>query len=100
VTWAGVLIGSAGCYALKVLGVSVPRRVLDHPRVQRVADLLPIAMLAALAATQTLATGHHLGVDARAAGVAVALVAIRFRAPFIVVVTLAAAVSAVVRVAS
>jgi hypothetical protein len=99
-TWAGVVFGAAGCYALKALGLSVPRRVLDHPRVQHVAALLPVALLAALAATQTFADGRDLVVDARAAGVAVALVAIRLRAPFIVVVVLAAATSAAVRAIS
>jgi hypothetical protein len=100
VIWLGVALGSVGCYALKAAGVSVPRRVLDHPRVQHVADLLPVALLAALAATQTFADGRHLGIDARAVGIAVALVAIRLRAPFIVVVALAAATSALVRVIS
>jgi uncharacterized membrane protein len=97
VIWAGVLLGSVGCYALKLLGLSVPRRALDHPRVQRVADLLPVALLAALAATQTFAHGTHLVIDARAAGVAAALVAIRARAPFILSVALAAATTALVR---
>jgi uncharacterized membrane protein len=98
-TWIGIAAGSAGCYVLKLLGLSVPRRTLDHPRVQQVASLLPVALLAALAAVQTFATRHDLVVDARAAGVLVALVAIRFRAPFIVVVVLAAAVSALVHAA-
>jgi uncharacterized membrane protein len=97
VIWAGVLIGAAGCYVTKLLGLSVPRRLLDHPRVQRVADILPIALLAALAAIQTFADGRDLTIDARVAGVGVALVAIRLRAPFIVVVTLAAAVTALAR---
>jgi hypothetical protein len=96
-TWAGILIGAVGCYASKLLGLSVPRRVLEHPRVQRVADLLPIAMLAALAAIQTFADGHDLVIDARVVGVGVALVAIKLRAPFIVVVVLAAATTAAVR---
>jgi uncharacterized membrane protein len=97
VIWAGILLGAVGCYATKLLGLSVPRRALEHPRVQRVADLLPIAMLAALAATQTFATGHDLVLDARVIGVAVAIVAIKLRAPFIVVVVLAAVTTAVVR---
>jgi uncharacterized membrane protein len=97
VIWAGVLAGAVGCYLTKLLGLSLPRRVLDHPRVQRVADLLPIALLAALAAIQTFADGRSLTIDARAAGVAAGLVAIRSRAPFIVVVAIAAAVTALVR---
>jgi hypothetical protein len=95
--WTAVLVGAAGCYALKLAGLSVPRRVLDDRRVQRVAAMLPVALLAALAATQTLADGRHLALDARAVGVAAAVVAIWRRAPFLLVVGVAAATSALVR---
>ena len=30
--WLAVLVGSAGCYALKLAGLSMPRRVLGNPR--------------------------------------------------------------------
>ena len=43
-----ILLAAAGCYALKLAGLSVPQRVLDGARVQRVALLLPVALLAAL----------------------------------------------------
>jgi hypothetical protein len=96
--WAGVLLGAVGCYGLKALGLLVPRRVVDHPQARHIADLLPIALLAALTVTQTFSDGKDLVVDARVVGVAVALVAIKLRAPFLVVVVLASAVTAVVRV--
>jgi hypothetical protein len=56
-----------------------------------------VALLAALAAVQTFATGTSLVIDARAAGVAVAVVALLLRAPFIVVVVAAAATAALLR---
>jgi branched-subunit amino acid transport protein len=84
--WAAVLAGSVGCYVLKLAGVSVPQRVLADPRVRRIGALPPVALLSALVATQTVATGHDLTVDARAAGLAVAAVAVLGRAPFLVVV--------------
>src|SRR5690606_19505572 len=46
--WPAVLVASAGCYLLKVAGLSVPERWLADRRVQRVAGLLPVALLAAL----------------------------------------------------
>lgn len=95
--WTAVLVGSLGCYLLKLAGMSVPRRVLEDARVQRVAIVLPVSLLAALAATQTFADGRSLTIDARAAGVAVALVAIWRRLPFLVVVGLAAATTALLR---
>ena len=49
--WATTLAASVGCYGLKLAGVSLPASLLSHPRVQRIAGLLPIAMLSALVVT-------------------------------------------------
>ncbi|HSK22263.1 MAG TPA: AzlD domain-containing protein [Egicoccus sp.] len=95
--WVAVLAGSAGCYAIKLAGLSVPDRILEHPRMQRVAAMLPVALLAALVAVQTLADGSRLVLDARVAGVAVAIVAVRLRAPFLVVVLAATLTTALLR---
>jgi branched-subunit amino acid transport protein len=92
-----VLATVVGCYLLKLAGYSLPPRVHEHPVVRRVADLLPVALLAALIGVQTFTSGHHIVIDARAAGVGAAAVAILLRAPFVVVVVLAAAVTAGVR---
>lgn len=95
--WTAVLLGSAGCYLLKLAGLSVPRRLLADPRVRRIAEMLPIALLATLVALQTLTTGTRLGLDARAAGVGAAFIAVLARAPFLVVVATAVAITALVR---
>jgi len=97
--WPLVLIASAGCFALKLAGHSVPQTVLGRPRVRRVAALLPVALLAALVAVQTLSSGQALVIDARLAGVAVAAVALVLRAPFLVVVMVAGVVAAGLRYA-
>jgi len=96
-TWAGVLAASAACYALKLAGLSLPQRLLENARVQRTVPLIPVALLAALVATQTFSTGHHLVLDVRAAAILVALVAVLLRAPFLVVVAAAAATAALLR---
>jgi branched-subunit amino acid transport protein AzlD len=96
-TWQAVLLASAGCFALKVLGWSVPSRVLENDRVRRTAVLLPVALLGALVVVQAFASGRHLVLDARAAGLAVAAVAVLLRAPFLLVVALAAATAALLR---
>lgn len=95
--WLAVLVGSVGCYLTKLLGLSMPRRVLDDPRVRRAAELLPVALLAALIVTQTFTTGRHVGIDARGAGVAAGALAVLARAPFLVVIAVACAVAAGVR---
>ncbi|HEY9350931.1 MAG TPA: AzlD domain-containing protein [Acidothermales bacterium] len=96
-TWAAILVTAAGCYALKLAGLSIPERVLATPIVQRIAAFLPVALLAALVAVQTFATGSEVQVDARLAGVAAAVVALLLRAPFLVVVAVAAVVAAALR---
>jgi branched-subunit amino acid transport protein len=97
VTWTALLVAGVGCYLLKLAGLSVPARVLDHPVVERVADLIPVALLAALVAVQTFASGSALVIDARALGLAFAVVALLLRAPFLVVVFGAALVAALAR---
>lgn len=99
-SWTAILVSSAGCYLLKLLGLSVPQRLLEHSVVARVAALVPIALLAALAAVQTFADGTRLMVDARLAGVAAGVLALLLRAPFLVVVVVAAATAALVRLVS
>jgi branched chain amino acid efflux pump len=95
--WAGVLAASVACYGLKLAGLSLPQRWLTDPRVQKIAPLIPIALLGALVATQTFSTGRHLVLDVRVAALAVAIVAVLLRAPFLVVVAAAAATAALLR---
>ena len=95
--WAPVLVASVACYLIKLSGFVLPQRFLQGARIQRTVPLLPVALLAALIATNTFSTGTHLVLDARAAALAVAGIAVVFRAPFLVVVAAAAATAALVR---
>jgi uncharacterized membrane protein len=95
--WAGLLAAAGACFLLKLAGLSLPQRWLQNPRIQQTVPLLPVALLAALVATQTFSSGHHLVLDVRAAALAVALIAVLLRAPFLVVVTAAAATAALLR---
>ena len=95
--WAPLLAACAACYAIKLAGLSLPQRILEGPRVQRIIPLLPVALLAALVATQTFASGRHLVLDVRAASLAVAVIAVLLRAPFLVVVVAGAATAALLR---
>ena len=96
--WATVLIGSLGCYLLKLAGLSVPAAWVEQPWVARVVDFVPAALLAALVAVQAVASGNDLVLDGRLVGLAVAAVALALRAPFIVVLLLAGAAGALVHV--
>ncbi|MCW2798151.1 AzlD domain-containing protein [Nocardioides sp.] len=95
--WTAVLLAALGCYLLKLGGLSVPPRVLERPVVERVADLIPVALLAALVAVQVVGRGHDLVLDARAAGLVVAVALLLLRAPFLLVVFGAALAAALLR---
>lgn len=96
--WTAVLLSCGLAYALKLAGFLIPPHALDGPVVSRVVRLLPVALLAALVAVQAfVGDGGALTLDARAAGLAVALVALALRAPFLVVVIAAAVTAAVLR---
>ena len=98
--WATVVVGSLGCYLLKLAGLSVPAAWVEQPWVARVVDFVPAALLAALVAVQALAAGNDLVLDGRLVGLAMAAVALALRAPFIVVLVLAGAVGALVHAAT
>jgi branched-subunit amino acid transport protein len=95
--WFAVLAGAAGCYALKYIGSIIPAHVLEQPTVKKVVLLLPISLLSALVAVQTFATSQSLVVDARVPALVAATVALKFKAPFIFVVLIAAAMAAALR---
>jgi branched chain amino acid efflux pump len=97
IIWLAIIAGTVTCYLFKLAGLSLPERLLDSPRIRRSAALLPVALLAALTAIQTVATGSHLVIDARLAGVAAGAVALLLRAPFLVVVAVAAGTAALIR---
>ncbi len=68
VSWAAILALAAGTYAMKAAGpVLLGGRRLPA-RLERVANLLPVAMFAALVVVETFAEGGELTLDARAAG--------------------------------
>jgi uncharacterized membrane protein len=95
--WAGLLVASAACYALKLAGLSLPQAWMQDARIQRTVPLLPVALLSALIAILTFSTGHQIVLDVRAAALAVAAIAVLLRAPFLVVVAAAAATAALLR---
>lgn len=95
--WLIVIVASLACLALKLVGYMVPPTILDKPTPSRVANLLTVALLSALVAVQTLAVGASLQLDARVPAVIVAVVLFALRVPFVIVVILAAATAALIR---
>ncbi len=96
--WATILAASFGCFGLKLAGVSLPQSVLANPRVQRIAGLLPVAMLSALVASGLFSSGRHYTVDWHLiAGVVAGGVALWRGRSLVVVFAIAIAVTALVR---
>lgn len=95
--WLIVIVASLSCLALKFAGFLVPASFLDRPAPARIANLLTVALLAALIAVQTLGSGSRIVLDARLPALAVAAVLLHFRVPFIVVVVAAAVTAALIR---
>lgn len=102
-SWWVIAVMAVGSFGCKALGVGVLARAGEEQATGRLAwlpaaaALIPPALFAALIAVQTLETDGGLQLDARLAGVAAGAVAVWRRAPFIVVVAVAMAVTAVIR---
>ena len=94
--WFVVLATGLLAFTLKYAGHLVPERWLASPRLQRVNALVPIALLSALVVAEGLVSKTHVVIDHRLAGLAAAIVALVLRAPFPVVVIVAAVTSALV----
>ena len=99
-TWTTVLLACAAAFALKLAGYVVPTTWVEGERRARVVGLLPVALLSALVAVQTLVgDGGAVVLDARLAALAVAAALLVVRAGFLVVVAGAALTAALLRLA-
>lgn len=96
-SWIGVILVSAIAYLTKLAGIVIPQRILQQPYFAKLALLLPTSLLAALTAVQVFARDNNLVLDARVPGLLAGAIAYKLRAPFIVIVIVAAAVAAILR---
>jgi uncharacterized membrane protein len=96
-SWTTVVVIALGSYLFKALGTVAARGWKPSARIQRCLDLLPAALICAVTVVNTVVSGRQLVIDARLPAVLVAAVAVWRRAPFPVVIVVAAAVAAVIR---
>ncbi len=94
--WIAVIGSSITAFLNKYIGHSVPERWLNKPRIKNINTLVPIVLLSALIGVQTFANKQELVIDQRLVGVGVALIALKLKASFPVVVLTAAISSAAV----
>jgi branched-subunit amino acid transport protein len=97
--WWAIIVAAIGCYLLKLAGVSLPESILNHPKVQRIAQFLPIAMLSALVAVELFDHGGRYALDWRTlAGVTAGVITLLLlRRGFLVVFLVAIGVTALLR---
>jgi hypothetical protein len=95
--WVLIAVLALATAALKLVGpLTLGGRPLPAS-VLNVVELLASSLLAALVVVETFGKGRHLVLDARVLGAAFAAVAVWRRAPMVVVVVGAAAVTAIAR---
>jgi uncharacterized membrane protein len=96
-TWTLILLLAIGAYAFKFAGLVIIGSRTLPARFERCLALIPAAVISALVVKDTLTAGQEIVIDARAAGIAAAVLAAWRRLPLIVVIVLGAAVTALVR---
>jgi len=95
--WVAIGVLTVVCFAITAAGpVALGGRDLPRWADQLIA-LVPAALLPALIVVETFAHGKELVLDARAAGVAAAMVVLALRGSMLVVLLVAAGVTAGVR---
>lgn len=99
-TWTLVFALAAGAYFFKVLGLVIIGDRALPPMLERCLALIPAALIASLVVKDTFSVGQRLQIDARAAGVGVAVIAVWRRTPLILVIVIGAGVTAALRALS
>jgi len=96
-TWGVVVALAIGVYCQRLVGAMALDPARLGARAQAVVNHIPIAILSAVIALQTLSSNGELTGDARIFGIGTAVLLASRKAPMFVTVVAAAAVTAIVR---
>ena len=96
-TWTLILGLAASAYFLKLLGSVIIGHWTMPPALERCLMLIPAALLSGLIAKDTFTVGQQIGVDARVAGLAVAVIATWRKLPFVVIIVAGVGTTALIR---
>lgn len=97
--WLWVLLACAIAFGTKLIGYLVPARWLEAPWVLPLSHGVTVGLLASLVAASTFTSGQQLAVDARVVALLAAAVALKLKAPYLVVVIVGAVAAALARLA-
>lgn len=99
-TWGLVLGLAAGSYLCKVVGLVIIGDRTLPPVLDRCLALIPAALIAALVVNDTFGIQRGLRLDARAVGVAGAVIAAWRKLPMLAVIVIAAVLTGLTRALS
>ena len=89
--WFWVALAAVTAYALKLFGYLLPQSLLDRPVVHDLANALTVGLLASLTVLNTLGgRGPGIALDSRLLALVAAAIALKLKAPYIVVVLVGA----------
>lgn len=86
-----ILLACAIAFLTKFVGYLLPESLMENRRVMSTLGAMTIGLLAALIAINAVTQGQNLVLDSRLLALVVAVIALRLKAPFILVVVLGAA---------
>ena len=97
--WLWILGACALAYLTKLSGYLVPQRVLESPAIMRISACMTVGLLASLVMMNAVADGQRVTLDSRVLALAAGVVALKLRAPFLLVVVAGAVAAALGRLA-
>lgn len=97
--WLWILGACAISFAIKLAGYLAPESLVDSPTMRRASASITVGLLASLVVTNAFASGQTLALDARVAALVTAVILLKLRAPYIVVVLAGAVAAALARMA-
>lgn len=96
---AWLLIACASAFLIKLSGYTLPESVLDREWVPELSAWLTVGLLASLTVLNTVNSAHGLAWDSRLLALGAAMIALRLKAPYLLVVLVGAAAAALGRAA-
>lgn len=95
--WTWLLLACAAAFAIKLAGYLLPQALLDRPLFHDLAAALTVGLLASLTVMNTIGKGQGIALDSRLLALAAGAVALKLRAPYLVVVIVGGLAAAIGR---
>ena len=97
ILWTWVLAACAAAFLIKLAGYLLPQSLLDRPVFHELAGALTVGLLTSLTTLNTVGKGQSIALDSRLLALVAGAIALKLKAPYIVVVIVGALAAAVGR---